>query len=310
MLATSVAGQSGDSSTKKAPESGSEQRQKLGLTPRGWKGYLGEALKSYVASNVSQDIKKERACIRMMSDIFSREKVVNGEKAEPVATPIIALIGGWAVYARSGLRRSHDVDVVVNNAGWEDLQEMARQRGWAIKRNEVLRKHEIKAKDWESGESIDIDVYVGYQDELIIPPQKILSDYSTLRSMPYLDQGVRMVSTEALLAMKLVMSADSTRVKDPIDVVGLVTLIVPTPDMHEVGRILNENLRGDPERLGRCLRHFSELMNEMVKGTIAFSNNEDQEKVRQLIDGLGMELKEGALRGGDGLLRRAIGDLF
>ena len=288
----------------------SAPQQVSGLMPRGVKGHISEALKAYAQHAIPSDAKKEEACRWVMSQVFGREAVLNAEQND---APIIMLIGGWAVYAKSGLRKSHDIDVVVSRAGWNDLQDMARENGWAIKYNPALRKHEVKARDPEGGVPVDIDAYVAYEDKLLIPPAEMISAYerySVVRSLQYLDLSVRMVSTEALIAMKLVLSMDSGRVKDAVDVAGLVSLMVQPPNMHKVGRILYEHLE-DSMRLGRCLRHFSDLMDEMVKGTITFSSTEEQERTRQLIDGLDMELKEGVLNGNPDLQVRAMGgDLF
>ncbi len=281
----------------------------FGHTPRGWKEYIGEELRKYAAEAIPTESEKERACLRVISQIFGRESVVNGEHNK---IPSIALIGGWATYAKSGLRKSHDIDVVASFAGWDDLKAMAYENGWKIGYNPALKKHEIKAKDGNTGVEVDIDVYVAHKDEggLLIPPQDILNRFSVMRALPYVDQQVRIISTTALLAMKIELSLRASRLKDAVDVAGLVTLVSPAPDMHEVGKILHDNLPGKSVVIRECLNHFTNLMDKLVEGTIVFRDVSEQERAKQLVAGLALELKEGAFTRNDGLLRGAIGDIF
>jgi len=277
----------------------------FGIMPRSAKGEIGNALKAKASQAVTSDVAKERACLEIMSQIFNRQEV---READSGNMPMIAVIGGWAVFAKCGLRKSHDIDVAVSEGGWTVLQEMANENGWGINYNPILKKHEIKAKD-TSGTEVDIDVYVERRDRLLMPPDDVLSEHSVRGVIPYSKQWIRMVDTESLLAMKLVLSLDSTRVKDPIDVAGLVTLLVPTPDMHKVGTILSKYAK-DFTTLKNSLNHFSGLMEEMIKGTITFGGVEAQGEIKQMIEGLELELVEGALRRNDELGNRLLGDIF
>jgi hypothetical protein len=277
----------------------------IGITPRSAKGEIGNALKNRASRLVTLDAAKERACLEVIARIFNRDEVRAADSGD---APMIAVIGGWAVFAKCGLRKSHDIDMAVNEGGWTVLQQMASENGWGVRYNPTLQKHEIKAK-YTNGIEIDIDVYVGARDRLLMPPNDVLSEHSVRGILPNSKQWIRAVDTESLLAMKLMLSLDSARVKDPIDVAGLLTLLVPAPDMHKVGMILSKYVR-NVDTLKRCLNNFSVLMEEMTKGTITFSSIEDQGKIKQMIEGLELELKEGALRRNNELGNRLLSDIF
>ncbi len=165
------------------------------------------------------------------------------EKLQELAKEIdFVAIGGWAAYLWTGKHKSKDIDIIVD---YETLAKL--QQKYQLEKNERLRKYEIKL------EKFDIDVYVPFFSELVLPTADIVKKYSTKI------HGIKTVKPEALLVLK--QGAEIERrnsikgIKDSIDI---VTLLVYAPiNLNIYSEILKKyNLKHYKQELLHVLANF------------------------------------------------------
>ena len=254
-------------------------------------GLLRSSILDMYSAKPQSELSKEDACKRVIIGVFSRREVLNAERE---GVPMLAMIGGWAVWLKTGLRKSHDIDLAASEPGWSALKDMAYEKGWRVKSNPSLRKHEIEVPGREDSPGVDIDVYVENRDELSIPSHDVLTKYSSRGPLGQPSRWLRVIGDEPLVAMKLMWSyLHQDRDKDPIDIAGLVLYKSPKPDMHKVGRIISEHM-GAQDLIG-CLNHFGTVMNSVIESRLNFDSAEHREVLLGIVEGLEVQLKEGAI---------------
>ena len=79
------------------------------------------------------------------------------------------LIGGWAAYLWTNLHKSKDIDIIIPE--FKDLEYL--KKHYTLKKNDALRKYEIQF------EEIDVDIYVPYYSQLVLPIEEITRHTTT-----------------------------------------------------------------------------------------------------------------------------------
>lgn len=118
------------------------------------------------------------------------------------------LIGGWAVYLLTKSIKSKDIDIVI------DFDTLSHLKKFDIRKNDKLKKYQIDA------DGIDVDIYVPYYSNLIVPPQEILKSTVSI-------EGFKVPKPEILLLLK--QQAESNRentVKGQKDRVDILSLLI------------------------------------------------------------------------------------
>ncbi len=152
------------------------------------------------------------------------------------------LIGGWAIYLYTSLYKSKDIDIVI------DLNTLSFLKSkYLVQKNNRLKKYEIKE------EGYDIDIYVPYFSNLIIPPEEILKKPTVII------KGIKTTTPEVLLMLKL--SAFEQRKgsikgeKDKIDIIAL--LMKSGINLHEFNNLAIKHKKKEYITLTeRIIRNF------------------------------------------------------
>jgi len=151
------------------------------------------------------------------------------------------VIGGWAVYLWTGIHKSKDIDIIVDLV----TLDLLRQK-YDLNKNMSLKKYEIKQ------EKFDIDIYVTYFSEFVMPVEDLIKDFTTNV------QGFRVLVPEALLVLK--QAAEIQRrgsVKGEKDVIDICTLLAKSGfSIKKYFEILNKY------RLERYAAELSRVVNE------------------------------------------------
>ena len=117
------------------------------------------------------------------------------------------LIGGWATYLWTSRNKSKDIDIIVDFKTLERLKQ-----DYNLKKNDKLKKYEIKTSEF------DIDVYVPYYSDLVIP----LNEVKTTKI-----QGIKTLAAEELLILKQDAEIDRRNtVKGKKDSIDIITLLM------------------------------------------------------------------------------------
>ena len=110
--------------------------------------------------------------------------------------PNAVLLGGWATYLRTGLAKSHDIDVIVDHATLERLRQ----------RYELSASRHIGGQKYEvSIEGVGIDIYPVYQSKL---GQRLQLPVETLLNHSEKVDQVRVLSAEAQFVAKMAALLD------------------------------------------------------------------------------------------------------
>lgn len=155
------------------------------------------------------------------------------------------LIGGWAAYFWTRQHKSKDIDIVIPN--FEDLEYLKKEYG--LKKNDSLKKYEIQ---WEE---IDVDIYVPYYSQLIIPLEELKDQTTKI-------EGIQVVRPEALLILK--QGAEKEREysvkgqKDRIDIMAL--LVFSGINFRQYHQLLKKyRLEYFSDRLKSIVHHFTDI---------------------------------------------------
>ncbi|MBI5635882.1 hypothetical protein HY993_02885 [Candidatus Micrarchaeota archaeon] len=155
------------------------------------------------------------------------------------------VIGGWAAFLWTNAHKSKDIDFVTDYA-----QLMALSRKFSVSKNDRLKKYEIKF------DSFDADIYLPSYSELAIPPKDLLKGGLTAKI-----QGIRVVSPEALLALK--QAAEISRrgsIKGKKDSIDIVTLLIRAPiELSKYGELVKKyGLADYPNQLSLVVKNFGD----------------------------------------------------
>jgi len=132
------------------------------------------------------------------------------------------LIGGWAAYLWTKRNKSKDIDIIV------DFETLARLRqDYSLSKNENLQKYEITT------DGFDIDIYVPYYSDLVLP----LADLKTTKI-----QGIKTLAVEELLILKQDAEIDRRgTIKGRKDQVDIITLLIHADvDLERYKRLLKK----------------------------------------------------------------------
>lgn len=110
--------------------------------------------------------------------------------------PDAVLFGGWATYLRTGVAKSHDIDVIVDHP---TLDKVRSKYQLSESRHVGGRKFEVRL------EGVPVDVYPVFQSRL---GQRLQLPVETLLPLSERINGVRMLSTEGQFATKMAALLD------------------------------------------------------------------------------------------------------
>ena len=110
--------------------------------------------------------------------------------------PDAVLFGGWATYLRTGVAKSHDIDVIVDHP---TLDKVRSKHQLSESRHVGGRKFELKL------EGVPVDVYPVFQSRL---GQRLQLPVETLLPLSEKINGVRVLSTEGQFAAKMAALLD------------------------------------------------------------------------------------------------------
>ncbi len=135
------------------------------------------------------------------------------------------LIGGWAAFLWTGKHKSRDIDVIVNHETLAHLKQ-----SYDLAKNARLKKYEIKKGEF------DIDIYLPFFSDLVVPPSDILERHHTRI------RGIKVISVEALLVLKQAAYLDRRgSIKGKKDEIDLLTLLLyASPDWARYLCLLKE----------------------------------------------------------------------
>ncbi|MFP4046071.1 MAG: hypothetical protein ACLFS3_03350 [Candidatus Aenigmatarchaeota archaeon] len=169
------------------------------------------------------------------------------------------LIGGWAAYLWTGKNKSKDIDIIV---GFETLERF--KQDYEMRKNENLKKYEIKTGKF------DIDIYVPYYSDLILP----LDDLKTTKI-----KGIKTLAIEELLILKQDAEIDrGGTVKGRKDKIDILTLLIHGDvDLKRYGEIVERyEISGFKDELKRVIMEFKD---EDIKYTgLGFKDFKDWKK--------------------------------
>lgn len=117
------------------------------------------------------------------------------------------LIGGWAVFLYTKTLKSKDIDIII------DYNELAKlKKDFSVFKNERLKKYEIKIKE------IDIDIYLPFYSQLILPTQDI-------KKYTQHQEGFIVPTPEILLILKVdVLKQRQASIKGRKDLLDIFSL--------------------------------------------------------------------------------------
>jgi hypothetical protein len=144
--------------------------------------------------------------------------------------PDAVVFGGWATYLRTGVAKSHDIDVIVDHATWSKVRS---KHELSESRHVGGRKFEIKV------EGVPVDVYPVFQSRL---GRRLHLPVETLFPLSERIEGVRVLSSEAQFATKMAALLDRPdSLPGEKDRKEMWALLDSNPglDFVTVGRILN-----------------------------------------------------------------------
>jgi len=145
--------------------------------------------------------------------------------------PDAILFGGWATYLRTGVAKSHDIDVIVDHPTLDKLRSRLQL---SESRHVGGRKFEVKI------EGVAVDVYPVFQSRL---GQRLQLPVETLLPLSEMIAGVRVLGAEAQFATKMAALLDRPDSlpgeKDRQEMWALIQRN-PELDFAIVGRILNQ----------------------------------------------------------------------
>lgn len=144
--------------------------------------------------------------------------------------PNAVLFGGWATYLRTGVAKSHDIDVIVDHP---TLEQVRSKHQVSESRHVGGRKFEVKV------DGVSVDVYPVYQSRLgrrlQLPVEILLPSSEKVK-------GVRVLSPEGQFASKMAALLDRADSlpgdKDRKEMWALLQAD-PALDFASVGRFLN-----------------------------------------------------------------------
>lgn len=110
--------------------------------------------------------------------------------------PDAVLFGGWATYLRTGVAKSHDIDVIVDHP---TLDKVRTKHQLSESRHVGGRKFEVKL------EGVALDVYPVFESRL---GQRLQLPVETLLPLSEKINGVRVLSTEGQFATKMAALLD------------------------------------------------------------------------------------------------------
>ena len=119
------------------------------------------------------------------------------------------VIGGWGIYLWTQAMKSKDIDIILTD--WQDLENL--KENFDLRKNDRLKKYEIIISD------IDVDIYLPYYSQLVIPCEDLLNMSTNL-------EGFQVLKTEPLLILKQQALLDRENSikgqKDRIDILSLL----------------------------------------------------------------------------------------
>lgn len=150
------------------------------------------------------------------------------------------LIGGWATYLWTNRNKSKDIDIIVDFKTLERLK-----KEYNLKKNDKLKKYEIKTGEF------DIDVYVPYYSDLVIP----LNEVKTTKI-----QGIKTLAAEELLILKQDAEIDRRNtVKGKKDSIDIITLLMYADiSIKRYNKLLkNYNIENYRKELKKVINNFN-----------------------------------------------------
>jgi hypothetical protein len=166
--------------------------------------------------------------------------------------PDAVLFGGWATYLRTGVAKSHDIDVIVDHA---TLGKVRSKHQLSESRHVGGRKFELKL------DGVPVDVYPVFQSRL---GQRLQLPVETLLPLSERINGVRVLSIEAQFAAKMAALLDRPdSLPGEKDRREMWALLHNNPglDFVTVGRILNA-AGWKPEHQAELLSTTFDLLEE------------------------------------------------
>jgi len=154
------------------------------------------------------------------------------------------VIGGWGIYLWTQAMKSKDIDIILTD--WQDLENL--KENFDLRKNDRLKKYEIIISD------IDVDIYLPYYSQLVIPCEDLLNMSTNL-------EGFQVLKTEPLLILKQQALLDRENSikgqKDRIDILSL--LYSNTINFITYNRLLEKyNIKYFQENLRKIISSLKE----------------------------------------------------
>jgi len=194
--------------------------------------------------------------------------------------------GGWATYLRTGVAKSHDIDVIVDHA---TLGKVRSKHQLSESRHVGGPKFEMKV------DGVPVDVYPVFQSRL---GQRLQLPVEALLPLSERIEGVRMLSSEAQFAAKMAALLDRPdSLPGEKDRKEMWALLQSNPglDFVALGRILNR-AGWKPEQQAELLSTTFDLLEETPglskaqRSTLRDQRRRVLESVRQQAHDLELEL--------------------
>ena len=172
----------------------------------------------------------------------SQKLLLNLKSLESENKIKFVLIGGWAVWLHTKMLKSKDIDIILKD--FESLNFF--KENYKASKNDKLKKYEIKIGD------VDIDIYVPYFSEFIIPVEELIKYDIKI-------EDLNVLTPEMLLILKqqaeIARGSTVKGMKDKVDIISLCNKI----NFQEYHNILEKydllNLR---TRLKSIIKNFNE----------------------------------------------------
>lgn len=166
--------------------------------------------------------------------------------------PDAVLLGGWATFLRTGLAKSHDIDVIVDHATLNRLKA----------KYELSPSHHISGRKFETKvEGVGVDIYPVYQSKLgrlLQVPVEILINHTER-----IDRAL-VLTAEAQFVAKMAALLDRPDTlpgeKDRMEIWSLIDS-GPGLDFKAVTGILQQG-GVEPKRQAELLEHTFDLLGE------------------------------------------------
>ncbi len=170
------------------------------------------------------------------------------------------VIGGWAVYLWTHALKSKDIDILLTD--WADLEYI--KKTYAARKNDRLKKYEIIISE------IDVDIYLPYYSQLIVPCEQLIT-------MSIEQEGFKILKPAPLLILKQQAYHDRQHSikgqKDRVDIVSL--LLSDTINFDEYTRLIT--LVNIP--------HFKDELKKIItnaKEEFSYLNITDLRKIKKI----------------------------